>query len=348
MRKKNRLLTISFLAAVLAAGITACQGPSKTDATGKAAQTEAESETAQTEPEEEAWGEDKQNSLFSYYQEMDMDWARNIDSAVTRYFKYVAFQEEFSVGDNGYDASHISKYNLENAGRLHKLLEEKEYQDELDLAFKQAYPSMTKMMEVINKISEYADMKSYVDDDFAKGKEYHKELWEAYQQYVPNMDEFRRLYDIQSRERLMQVREEALNSGQTARYEAASVLEGGKALLDEIKAQGLTDKNILEMNLETMQPLYDEFLAHVNALLELPEEESALSEGGITNPRFWDDYVDVVKETKTSMTLLLQTVREKKPISSGSSLPGDKSVVSYEAGVREMLHEYDRMLYAQD
>lgn len=351
MRKRNRnrnkgLMPVLF-AAALAAGITACQGPSKTDAPGKSGDKTEQTETVPETEAEEAWGEEDQNALFSYYQEMDIDWVRNIQSSIDRYYKYTELQEEFSLKGKDYDISHISEYDLKNAKRVYEMLQEKEDQDELDHAFLEVYPSMTNLMQVINKIEEYADLKSYVDDDFAKAKEYHKELWDTYQQYTQYIDAFRSIYDRESRERLDRVQKEAQESGQTARYEATCALKAAKALSDEMKAQGLKDKNILDMNLDTMQPLYEEFLQHVNAVMEEPAEDSALSESGVMNGYLWEDYVDAVKDTKTSMTLLLQTVKDKKTTSS-SSIAGNNSIVSYEVGLRDMMRYYDRMLYQQN
>lgn len=350
MRKEVKVLSMVIAAALSAVCLAACQSPTGADfgqEGKKAAESESASEQEAEATQEAGWGEEEQSALGSLYLDMDLSWLERIDSSLKRYFDDVQPQEEFVLNEKDYDLYSVSKYDISGMDKIREMLENKDERDALDESFLALYPSMSELMQVINKIYNYTDLKSYLDDDYAKGREFHKELWGPYQEYSQNVEEFRRQFALYSAKQLDEEQQQAMEAGQTACYEAASALKGAKALQEELNAQGLTDKTILDMNLDTMQPLYDEFLGHVNAVLDLTKDEAGLSEGGIRSVSIWEDFVDAMKDTKTSMTQLLQTVKEKKTISISSSTTGSNSIPSYKAGVKEMLRYYDRLFHQQ-
>lgn len=348
MKKKFKCLSLALAAALVAGSFTACQSPSKAGAASQAAEDKAPQDTtSETEETEggpvDTWGEANQNELFSLYLDMDMNWLRRIDDSITRYFRKVAFQEEFSLSEVDYDTFSITKYDMNDADKINEMLKEKSEPDELDQAFLALYPSMSSLMKAINQIYDYTELKSYLDDDYAKGREYHKELWDSYQQYTQSVGAFQQQFSQYSNNRLNQAQAQAKDAGMNGRYEIISALKGAIALSDEMDAQGLSDKNVLDMNLETMQPIYAEFLEHVNAVLEISKHPDELSEGEIPNRSRLEDFVDSMKDTKTSMTLLIQNVKEQKKVSYGGSIAGEGTIRSYQSGLREMLREYDSL-----
>lgn len=348
MKKKFKGLSLALAAALAAGSLTACQSQSGSGAATQAVEEQTSSDAAsdaeetQEEPTD-AWGEARQNELFSLYQDMDMNWLRRIDDSITRYFRKVAFQEEFSLAETDYDTLSITKYDMNDADKVSEMLKEKSEPDELDQAFLALYPSMSSLMKAINQIYDYTELKSYLDDDYAKGKEYHKELWDSYQQYTQYVGAFKQQFAQYSSSRLDQAQAQAKEAGMNGRYEIISALKGAIALRDEMDAQGLSDKNVLDMNLETIQPLYQEFLEHVNAVLEVSKHPDELSEEEIPNFSRLEDFVDSMKDTKTSMTLLLQNVKEQKKDSYGGSIAGEGTIKSYQSGLGDMLREYDSL-----
>jgi len=342
MRKIFKKLVLFLSLACLLILTSGCQRIAGTD-TGKKAEKQTERPTGETskagdiqtvEAETETGrSAEEEKKIYNLYLEINNSLAERIKSCTDRYFRYVELQEEFSPKGKDYSTLSISGYLLDEAKELYRIIEDKQDKSELDQSFINLYLPMTQLVEIINKINTYTELKSYMDDDFARGKEYHRELWEVYGTYMEAIDAFQNQFAVYSAAKLVKELEDFKESGDTALYEAASALRGAKALEAELMNQKITDQNAKDIDLEKLQPLYNEFLVHVNEILELSKNEDTISSK--MNSNHWKSYVDALKDTKTTMTELIQTVKEQK---------GSGSVSSYCAELRHMVKYYNMLL----
>lgn len=299
--------------------------------------TEAESTTAEVPVPQ--WGDEEEQDLYSLYTELDSYILGRVDSALDRYFTYVEKQEEFARSGNYYTTYSISDYMKQDLASINKMLDKKPELSALDHSYLELYPQITAMIDVINRIEQYSDLSAFLDDDFAKGVEYHQELWGLYGSYQELAAQVREQYAGYSNSYLGDLLAQAEADDDEIYRTAISALLAAKAINAEFQAQGVTDENQPQADLERLQPLYDEFLIHVNTMLDQAKQPNAIEE-----QYFWDNYLDSVKKTKTSMTLILRNIKENKTPYTTSSIAGSDSIVSFRGGLTEMANNFDRWL----
>lgn len=364
MKKK---FTVLCFTAVMAISITACSGNSIPGSSSKstestASQQEASGETQETteqstskgiwdsENRDVATGVDaqKEQELYNSYIDINNFMVGRLGDSLVRYFKYVAEQEEFSPLETDYDCYSIMSSLFDQLENAYSLASEKTEKDELDNAFLAMYPSIKQIMTTLNEIYDYTDMKSYLDDDYAKGKEYHATLWAALGEYAATGDTFMNELDEVAAEHNAAFLEEIKAQGMDVLYAVNMVLNSAQAIQQELYLQEITDENLLEMDLEAVQPLYEEFVKYVEEVLEYSKDEAKLSEEGLSfNTGSWSMFLSSMKSTKTSMTELIQHVKDQEPLSYSDTLitiAGHTSIASYEQGVSDMIGYYNSLI----
>lgn len=343
---KKRILLAGTVCALALSG---CQGGSVSNLLpGSKEAVETETETVEeTAP---AWEESDELELYNSYINVYNFAADRLADSVTRYFKYVEYQEEFALveGKTDYDNYSIGDHQKEGVEKTYQLLEEKAEKNKLDEAFLQMYPSITKLIDCLNDIYDYTDMKSYLDDDYAKGKEMHSVLWSSMNEYTAAMEGFETELLVAEKEQREKSLQRMQEEGMEALYTINIMIDSAKAVQAELYDQEVFDNNILDMNMEKIQPLYDEFIKNVDMVLEVCSDEAKLSEEGIPiHSAYWSTFLGNMKDTKKSLTSVIQKVKEQTPLTSSDTLinmPGNCSLASYDAGISKMVSDYNHII----
>ena len=111
--------------------------------------------------------------------------------------------------------------------------------------------------------------------------------------------------------------------------------------------QGVWDENILDMDLEKIQPLYDEFVENVDALLAYDNDEEKLAAEGISKYGWWNSFIRDLKDTKVSLTEVLQKVKDGEELSQfdiNASFSGQCSLSSFDAGLSSLINDYNNII----
>lgn len=358
MRRKSSII---LTALIVACAVTACQ-KSPASSVGDVAEnretTAAEpAETpASTEIESELSSEEQEEQdqeLYNAYIEVNNFMVGRLDSSLERYFSYVDIeQEEFTLldaDDDYFSCYSLSEYEIEEADNAYALADAKSEKSALDEAYLKLYPSLISVITTLNEIEGYTDMKSYLDDDYQKAKEYHAALTGVLGEYLDAGDAFMDELDTVARERQEKAYAQMKEEGYEVLYAMNRVLDLARDIEDELYEQGVWDENILDMDLEKIQPLYDEFVTNAEALLSYSEDEEKLQAEGIpTNSIGWSSFLRDLKDTKVSLTEVIQKVKNGEALSQSDMLitqiAGQCSLSSFDTGYSSLIDDYNSMV----
>lgn len=341
---KKRLL-IGMAAAILA--LSGCQG--EIPGAGKAAAKMETTEETTVAPTLPAWTEEDETSLYNAHVDLYNSLLSDIDQALNRYFSYVEFQEEFvPMGDDYYTYS-FSDYDFKKMEKLNNLLENKSERSALDDAVLELDAPLTEMMTLLNEIYEYTDMNSYLDDDYAKGAEQHTKLWGKLSAYQDIVGAYSDALMTEADIRLMKSLEQMKEDGLEVLYAVNLSMVSAQAIQNELYAQGIYDENMIEMDLEIIEPLYEEFIQNVDLVLSYNDNEEQLSKEGLADVGniSWSMFVDAMKDTRSSLTQVMDKARKQEPLSQSDlliSMAGRCSLASFDEGVSSMVSNYNRMI----
>lgn len=355
----KRKISIILTALIMTCAVTACQGSkaSSSESVSENGNRETvETATADTPETEtgagtEALSEEKEQELYNSYIEVNNFMLGRVSDSLERYFNYVDIeQEEFALLDPSYDyydCYSLSEYDIREVENAYELASSKSDKTTLDEAFLNMYPSLSLVISTLNEIEGYADMKSYLDDDYGKAKEYHATLMGALVEYFDTGDAFMEELNVVASERQKNDLAEMKEEGYEVLYTMNMVLVLAGDIEDELAEQGVWDENILDMDMEKIQPLYDEFVANVEALLAFSEDEAA-ADGIPVKSGYWSSFLRDMKDTKVSLTEVLQKVKDGKELSYSdlliTEIAGNCSLSSFDTGYSSMINDYNGMV----
>ncbi len=209
MRRKTSII---LTALIMACSVTACQGAvssvtknviekNAADQNKETAQPEESETPVSTETELSSdEQEEQEQELYNSYIEVNNFMLGRVSDSLERYFNYVDIeQEEFALLDPDYDyfdCYSLSEYNIEEVENTYALASGKSDKSALDEAYLEMYPSLSLVISTLNDIETYTEMKSYLDDDYQKAKEFHETLMGALVEYVDAGDQFMAELDL--------------------------------------------------------------------------------------------------------------------------------------------------------
>ena len=350
MWKKNMISIVAL--GLLLCTLTACQDTSHVIPRDNTSSYLTESKDSSTE------GSGTQDTVveFSAAEELELYnlyvdiynymYGRMYDS-IDRYFKYVAAEEEFSlIGDN-YSCYSLSDTQLKKVEEAYTMASSKSNKNALDEAFLAMYPSLSTIFDTLESIYKYSDLKSYLDDDYAKAKEYHAVLWAALAEYETTSMIFAQEVIIENQARTEETLQILEEEGYVVSYNIKMMFICAENIQAELYYQGITDENLIEMDLEAIQPLYDEYVGYVEEILAYADNSEQLRFEGIPeNSGYWSTFLRSLKNTKVSLTGIIQRVKDQKPVSSfyldmNHAFAGEDTIASFNQGVKDMINDFN-------
>lgn len=289
--------------------------------------------------------------LYNLYIDINNEMVGWLDEVISSYFEAVVYQEEFELYEENTDyywcLSNSSAFydDMESAKTL---VEEKSDKDALDKAYINLYPVMKELAQTLDEVAEYTDLKSYADDDFAKGKEYHAAIWANYEQYAALaeafIDELTTVADAKSREELEMLKAQ----GYEATYALVKMITTAQEIQTAIYGQEIDDSQILELDIEALQPLYDQYVEEVQTVLDFMKDEDAMYEEGFPiKSASYNLLKDDIRDSKTALTDLFERVRNQESLSEfelTSGIPADGTIAQFDEALSNMIDNYNRTL----
>ena len=288
------------------------------------------------------------SELYNTYIEVNNTMVGRFGDVLTSYFKYVEVQEEFVLLDEDYWClSNISTF-YESMDRAYELANQKTQKDELDEAYLELYPVMRELSSTLDEVYQYTDLKSYVDDDYAKGKEYHAIIWKDYTQYETLSAAFIEQLSSVAYEKRMEDMQSLKEAGYEGTYSVMKLITTAQEIQDAIYAQGIDDSRLIELDIEALQPLYDQYVEEVQICLEYLADENAMAEEGFpTNSSYYSFFEDAVGKSKLALTELFQRVEKQDPVDEfylDSYFPDDGTIANFDDTVSDIISNYNSML----
>lgn len=287
----------------------------KTETTTAAKETtEAVKETT---PEETLSPEQMELVKYNYYVDLNNDILDVLDD-IDAYFLVVDYAEEFSLlPDTGYTYGFdISGKNTDIIDDCLQLADMEPAFDELDGMVKEMAEPLRIMMETFSEISGSYD---YADNQYQKAKEYHAIIYanadSIYEMGAEYMDAVAKM----GAERTAKEEEQMKADGLLIIYNASHGITVGKAVLDEVYAQEITDENITSLDLTNIRTLYEELVTTVADLDAALADNNQLVKESLSNSRPFDGLYDSLIQ---ALEWMIKQVESGQPLDlSGSGAP---------------------------
>lgn len=308
---------------------------------------------ADNENEETALSDEEalEYELYNLYIDINNEMVGWLDEVISSYFEAVVYQQEFELYEEDTDyywcLSNASSFydNMESAKAL---VEGKSGKDALDKAYIKLYPVMKELAQTLDQVAEYTDLKSYVDDDFAKGKEYHATIWEKYELYVALaetfIDELTTVANARSLEELEMLKEQ----GYEATYALIKMITTAQEIQAAIYEQGIDDSQVLELDIESLQPLYDQYVEEVQIILDFMKDENIMYEEGFpVKSASYSLLESDIQDSKVALTDLFERVRNQEALDEfelNSGIAADGTIAQFNESLSNMIDNYNNTL----
>lgn len=344
----RRKLAAACAVMMIAATVAGCAG--KTPA-ASADETDQEASVQEEEPEEEPadLSEEEEQELYNLYIGLNNTMVGRLSSSLSKYFEYVDFQEEFTLL-NGEDYFCYSlESTLDDMDRADELVARKQEKSEVDDAYVALSPVMRELIQALNDVQEYTDEDSFLEDDFAKGRELHAVVWKSCNEYEPLGTAFvEKLSAVASAQRADDL-EQMKAEGYVVTYSLVSMISTAQEIQTAIYEQGIEDDSMmLQLDTEALQPLYDRYMEEVETVLGyLNDEEALTNEGYPTQSAYYVTFEDAVENSAEELKEIFRKVEEQEePGGYGivNVFTVDGSIAGFNNKVSAMIDDYNRMI----
>ncbi len=284
---KRRTLTglLALLAAAAVLTTSGCSKKAESSGSSIEAMTTAPSQpqtTTEAAAEEETLDAETMDLIkYNIYVQLNNYMVEVLDSLYS-YYIVVENAEEFAlIPDSGYSYKFdISPFNsdiIDDALAVASM--EPAYETLDDLTLQIAEP-MRALMDTFDSIYSCYD---FADNQYAKAKEFHASV----QANASAFEELAYQYMDQitsiGNERVKISEQKLLDEGKTITYNASHMITVANQLLDECYRQGVNDANIIELDLTSIRPLYEELVNTVTAFNEATSDNNQLMKESLAN-----------------------------------------------------------------
>lgn len=281
-----------------------------------------------------------ENELFNLYIEINNEMMDHFADVIGSYFEGVEFQEEFVPLKEGDWCMTNKSTFYADMDKANDLVQKKQQKDELDEMYLALYPVMRELAETIDRLEDHTG--------FEKRKEYHAIIWKDYKEYETLADEFiSKLGELADARR-----EETLEQLEAGGYKGAAsftrLIMTAQEIQMAIYEQVEGDTQILELDLEILQPLYDRYLKEVGTCLTLMEDTDEMYQEGFPVQSGAYNMIDgSIEDSRDALMELFERVKNQEPLSEfelNSSFAADGSIAKFDETVSDIIDNYNDML----
>lgn len=350
MRKRTLLIGILIAAVV---GVSGCKSggaaPAGADqsSVSESASEESASEDA-SEETEAADSSDEDNELYNYYVGVYNMITGGMNEALNGYFDHVPYQAEFTkVDESDYWCYRVTDSDMEMLESAYGLINAKTDKDDLDNAFMELYPVMKDLGQAINEVEDYTNMKSFLDDDYAKGSELHTRIYDDYQKYDPLSQKYLDVADPIFAEADAKELKEMKDQGYEMSYAVSVAINTAQEIQEALYESGVEDKDIIQLDTTAIQPLYDRYVTEVTACTDIYKDPAKMGEDAyLSGNTYLEQCLSSMKDSKVALTDILQRVANQEPVDEaelGFAFAPDGTIAKYDETVSAMIDSYNNM-----
>lgn len=303
---------------------------------------------ASRETMDEAALKELEQELYDAYIQVNNAMLGSLAEGIDRYFEEVKFQEKFSTVEKTYQCQPIEEDFYDQINKAKKLLDKKPDEDELDQAFLDLYPVMKELAQTLDQVHEYTDSEGYKKDKYAEGKKLHALIWADYEEYKVLGNAFIEKLSDKASQQDEAVLEELKESGMEATYAFNVMMNTAQEIQREISSQGINDAQVVDLDIDKLQGLYDRYMDNVKASLDhLADEEAMAAEGYPVSSPHYHSFEAAIKDSQTALSGLFRRVREQKPVDEiylDADVPGEGTIRKFDDSVGVLIEEYNQLL----
>lgn len=294
-------------------------------------------ETTLSEDELETQSIDKYNA----YIDLNNFMTDRLYTVIDSYFNRVEMQPEFAMLDNNTDfwCNSLSESQFEQLDLVEEFAKLEPAMPELEEASKNLIVVMRPMMETFNEIYNYGELKAYKDDNYAGAAELHEKLWSLFEAYIPLEEAyFEAVETVASEEEAKDLKYFEEND-LVAHLTFSLLINKAQEIQEAIYDQDVYDENILDLDIEALQPLYDEFVQLVVDSLAITEDQ-IMEEGGYSSPLLQS----AIKDTKVSLTNIFERVKDQRALASyelNKAFPSSGTIAEFNDEIRDLIDQYN-------
>ncbi|WFD10928.1 YiiG family protein [Tepidibacter hydrothermalis] len=282
--------------------------------------------------------ESLENQKYTAYISLNNFITRNLEKSLDYYFDKFGDTEEIKVDKNS---------NLQNGILLQlnkKELEENlKYAsknpslDKIDKCVKELDPKLKELIDLIDEADSYYKLKSYMDDDFVKGKSLHKKICLQYNEVKPLAKKFSSEFESAFLKKSNKDLENFKKNDYMIRYYALSVILRAKDLETELNDQGITCENVSDLDVDKFKEKYNLLVEDTNKFLDYSKDAERIKKEKL-DPNF--EYANVFKyritDVKAAATdILIRSQKENK-----NNISKDGTPENYTDTIKDAVSEY--------
>ncbi|WP_053955727.1 DUF3829 domain-containing protein [Inediibacterium massiliense] len=183
-----------------------------------------------------------------------------------------------------------------------------------DAAVQDLIPKMQKLINVMNEAHTYYNQKDYVDDNYAKGAEYHNQIIEIYfNEFYPSLKVFLNNMEEMGERKRKEDMKNMKDHDFMIQYHMLDILCKAQDIQNEMYNQGIDSSNILKLNIVPVKEKYQLLIESIGKLREYGKDNSRLEKEGFVAAQI-EQYLKDAGNVKASVTEIIQRVEKKEPI----------------------------------
>lgn len=267
------------------------------------------SSEATSSSEEEIDPETMEYVKYNIYVQLNNYIIKVLDN-LQNYYTVVSDADEFTMlPDSGYS------YGFGITGLNNSIVDDSLVVAAMEPAFEDLDPlvlqladSMKILMDTFSNISKSND---YADNQYAKAKEYHTIIQANVSTFVTPAYDFLDALTIVANERVAIEEEQMLADERLIAYNASHAITIGNKLIDECYNQEVDDYNLIELDLTTIKPLYEELVTTVDAYKAAINDNDQLIKESLTSSSSFDGLLDSLIQ---AVEWMIQQVESQTPL----------------------------------
>lgn len=309
--KKVFILCICLVFMIVSTGCSR-----KTEYTTNNADEEVQNVNEDTKVKKKELSESEKLEKYNVYSELNEFLAYKFGNVIEGYYEEFKYQENFQplkkkeqIGNSfgmsdGYDKGLLSIKQYADSG-----------ESDLDVTVQKIMPVVIELKKEFGEMGAYVKAKGFMDDDFAKAKEYHSKIYSLTNEYYTLYNELYSQLKVMNDEYNTKLLNESESKGEYARYYALDII---------IKAQNIENylkdykgMNILNIDIETFKrEYYEPFSKDVEEGLKYLKDKEELKKEryeNLTNNNIdiVDNYVEAIVELKGAATEVIERVQKQ-------------------------------------
>lgn len=279
-----------------------------------------------------------ENQKYFAYIALDNFVTGKLDKSLNYYFEKFGDTEEIKV-DKSYnlqtgillqfDKVELEK-NLEYASKNPSL-------GELDNCIKKLDPKLKKLIDLLDEADSYYKLKSYIDDDFVKGKSLHKKIYLQYNEVKPLTKKFSSVFESEFLKKSKTDLESFEKKDFIIRYYALSVILRAKNLEVELNNQGITSKNVSDLDIDAFKEKYNLLVEDTNKFLNYSKDADRIKKENL-DPNF--EYANAFKYRIADVKAAATDILIRAQNGNINSTSKDGTPEDYNEKIKEAVSEY--------